>query len=244
MEAILKEGPWWETAPLAEEGLGEELEEEAEAEGLRQSPLQARRREDMLSRLRLSPDRPREHEFERRLRGAEEVAKLLRQRVTLPADQEEQGNWQQEAVLLPPVCCAFVGCTGVPGVDEADGSEQYRVDLDECDLRAHILHKHRKAILEAAEVDDEEGVIYDIYREALAIQERKRVPAVGPAVDRRAFDATLAVYNDQSIQALICCCCARICLQTARRSSIEFVKGTWFLKVPPGRYNGGEKQNR
>ena len=83
-------------------------------------------------------------------------------------------------------------------------------------------------------MEDEEDLIYDIYREALAIQERKGVPAVGPAVDRRAFDSTLAVYNDESIQALICCCCARICLQTARSSSIERKEGTWFLKLPPG----------
>ncbi|MEC8493604.1 MAG: hypothetical protein VXZ39_01700, partial [Planctomycetota bacterium] len=158
----------------------------------------------MLSRLRLSPDRPRQHEFEQRLRGAEEVAKLLRQRVTLPAGCEEGGNWQREAVVLPAVSCAFAACEGFPSVDEADGSEQSRVDLDECDLRAHIMVEHKTAIQAAAEVEDDEDLIYDIYREALAIQERKGVPAVGPAVDRRAFDATLAVYNDKSIQALIC----------------------------------------
>ena len=60
--------------------------------------------------------------------------------------------------------------------------------------------------------------------------------AVGAAVDRRAFDATLAVFYDQSIQALICMCCARICLQTAGpRSSIEYKDGWWFLKLPTGR---------
>ena len=77
--------------------------------------------------------------------------------------------------------------------------------------------------------------IYDIYREALAVQERKGVPAVGASVDRRAFDATLVVQNDQSVQSLICMCCARICLQTAGpRSSIEYKKGIWCLKLPAG----------
>ena len=218
--------------------------DEADTEELQEQQQQARRRQDMLSRLRLSPDRPREHEFERRLHGAEEVAKLLRQRVTLPARVEKEGNWQQEAAALPAVSCAFVDCEKFPSVEDADGGEQARVDLDECDLRAHMMHEHKKAILEVAQVDDEEDLIYDIYREALAIQERKRVPAVGPAVDRRAFDATLAVYNDQSIQALICCCCARICLQTARRSSIEFVKGTWFLKLPPRTPTTAERNRR
>ena len=80
--------------------------------------------------------------------------------------------------------------------------------------------------------DDE---IYDTYREALAVQERKNAPAVGPCVDRRAFEATLAVYNDEKIQALICMCCARICLQTAGpRSSINYKKGSWFLGIPAG----------
>ena len=40
---------------------------------------------------------------------------------------------------------------------------------------------------------------YDTYREALAVKERQGVPAVAPAVDRQAFDTTLAVYNDKSI---------------------------------------------
>ena len=64
--------------------------------------------------------------------------------------------------------------------------------------------------MEATAGEHEEENIYDIYREALAVQERKGVPAVGAAVDRRAFDATLAAYNDQSIQSLICMCCAWI----------------------------------
>ena len=102
-------------------------------------------------------------------------------------------------------------------------------------LRGHILAKHKKQILDAAGVEDDEDEIYDTYREALAVQERKNVPAVGPCVDRRAFDATLAVYNGENIKALICMCCARICLQTGGpRSSIEYKPGTWFLQLPAG----------
>ena len=79
------------------------------------------------------------------------------------------------------------------------------------------------------------------------MQERKNVPAVGPCVDRRVFEATLDVYNDKNIQALICMCCARICLQTAGpRSSIEYKKGIWFLKLPAGplQVRWSEKQIR
>ena len=59
-------------------------------------------------------------------------------------------------------------------------------------------------------MEDDKDMMYDIYREALAEQDRKGMLAVGAAVDRRAFEATLVVYNDQSIQSLICMCCARI----------------------------------
>ena len=103
-------------------------------------------------------------------------------------------------------------------------------------LRPHILTVHKQAILNAAGVEeDTDDNVYDLYREALAVQDRTNVPAVGPAVDRRAFDATLAVYNDEKIQALICAVCARICVQTAGpRSDIAYQNGVWFLKLPPG----------
>ena len=102
-------------------------------------------------------------------------------------------------------------------------------------LREHILAKRKKQILDEAGVEDDADQIYDTYREALAVQERKNVPAVGPCVDRRAFEATLAVYNGERVQAVICMCCARICLQTAGpRSSIGYLPGSWFLKLPAG----------
>ena len=166
---------------------------------------------------------------QRRLRGAEAVAKLLRKRVTLPAEMEKQGNWQHEAVLLPQISCAFKICSE-PGASEVSG-----VAFEDRTLRKHILARHKKDILDAAGVEDDEDQIYDTYREAFAVQARKNLPAVGPCVDRGAFDATLAVYNDEKIQALICMCCARICLQTAGpRSSINYKKGSWFLRVPAG----------
>ena len=107
-------------------------------------------------------------------------------------------------MLLPQVSCAFPKCFGIQCVDEAGGSANSGVALDEWALRDHILQKRKQYILDAAGVEDNDDMIYDTYREALAVQERKHVPAVGPAVDRRAFDATLAVYNDENIQALIC----------------------------------------
>ena len=90
--------------------------------------------------------------------------------------------------------------------------------------------------MKAVAVEDDEEKVYDIYREALAVKERKGFLAVGPSVDRRVFDTTLAVYNDQSIQALICMSCASVCLQIAKpRSSIEYQTSKWFLALPAGR---------
>ena len=96
-------------------------------------------------------------------------------------------------------------------------------------LKQHIENAHKD------EIDVEEKYVWDVYQQALAVQERQSVPAVGAAVDRRAFDTTLAVYNDNRIQALICMCCARICLQTGGpRSPIEYKGGKWLLGLPAG----------
>ena len=100
-------------------------------------------------------------------------------------------------------------------------------------LRDHVLEQHGPHICQVADVGD--SWIWDVYKEALAVQERQTVPAVGAAIDRRAFEATMERYNDHSIQALICFSCARVCLDTGGpRSHIEFVKGGWILGLPAG----------
>ena len=75
--------------------------------------------------------------------------------------------------------------------------------------------------------------MWDVYKEACAFHERQRVPAVGAAIDRRAFEATLELYNDESIQSLICFVCARICLRTkSTRTDIEYQTGAWLSNLP------------
>ena len=74
-----------------------------------------------------------------------------------------------------------------------------------------------------------------MYKEGLAVQERRRVPVVGAAVDRRAFEKTLEVYNDDSIRSLICFVCARVCLHTGgAHSAINYRPGEWLLTLPTG----------
>ena len=114
---------FWENGEGADAGSAQEIDE-AEEEELQQQQQQARRREGMLPRLRLCPHRPRKHGFERRLQGAKQLAKLLRRRVTLPAEMEKQGNWQDAAVFLPRVSCAL--CSWSQQTDEAAAGRERR----------------------------------------------------------------------------------------------------------------------
>ena len=110
MEAVMAGTPYWKHAEAADAGSAQGVDE-ADTEEVQQQQQQARRRQNMLPRLSLCPGHSRQHGFEGRLRGAEAVAKLLRQRLTLPAEIEKEGNWQHEAVLLPRVSCAFEICS-------------------------------------------------------------------------------------------------------------------------------------
>ena len=151
MEAIMA-GTAYEEGPIA--GSAQEVDE-ADTEELQQQQQQARRRQDMLSRLRLCPHRPRKHDFERRLQGAERLSALLRKRVTLPAEMETHRNWQDAAVLLPRVSCAFRNCPWVQDADAAGAS----ADSEDHSLREHIVDLHKKEILDAAAVEDDEEKI-------------------------------------------------------------------------------------
>ena len=92
---------------------------------------------------------------------------------------------------------------------------------------------HKEEIQNIALV--EEDYLWDVYKEALAVQERRSVPVVGAAVDRRAFQTTLEVYNDDRNRSLICFVCARVCLHTGgSHSEINYRPGSWLLGLPPG----------
>ena len=203
----------------------------------------------MLSRLCLCAHRPRKHCFGQRLEGAARLAEAhLRSRVTIPAEVEEHSNSQaliDSAKPLPRVHCAFRACTGKFEEDERTVREAEKVsaglggDREPAEsfadrvLKAHILREHKEQIQSSALVEDEN--LWDVYKEALAAQERHSVPVVGAAVDRRAFQSTLEVYKDDRIQALICFCCARVCLNTGGcNSEIGYRPGSWLLRLPPG----------
>ena len=54
-------------------------------------------------------------------------------------------------------------------------------------------------------------------------------------MDRRAFEHTLQVYNDDCARSLICFVCARICLDSGcAHSHIRYYDGAWLLQLPRG----------
>ena len=128
---------------------------------------------------------------------------------------------------MPRVSCAFRGCPW-PGWADEDEFLKRGVDPEEA-LKRHIQQKHR------ADIDVEDALVWDVYLESLAVRERQQVPSVGPAVDRRAFETTLAVYKDECVRSLICILCARILVETpGPRTDIEYVDGKWLLDLPAG----------
>ena len=161
----------------------------------------------------------------------------LRRRVTLPLELEQVEDLQSvldAAERLPRVSCAFSGCPWA----EAASTSLAIADIGseppwDRSLRHHVLQQHGPLIQKVAGVEEE--WIWDVYKQALAEQERQSVPAVGAAIDRRAFECTLQRYNDERIQALICFGCARICVDTGgSHSHIEYKKGGWFLGLDAG----------
>ena len=165
----------------------------------------------MPSRLRVSPLRARKHFHEARCDGAARLAAShLRRRVTLPPHLEEVADLQavlDVAERLPLEVCAFRGCAWTSAANAEDPPGE--------GLRDHVLEAHGGLIRTVGCVPQD--FVWHTYTQALAVQERLTVPAVGAATDRRAFEATLQQYHDARIQALICLCCARVCLQTGGR---------------------------
>ena len=188
---------------------------------------------DMMFRIRAEPDPPRKPERQRRMDAAANLAEHLRARVTLPAEFEAETNVQAKldsGDRLPPVSCAFKQCTwsvvGIP-VTAADvrGCSEHPWGRR---LREHVLQTHQQELLDI--VGDLDQDYWDLYKQALAMKERQCIPVTGVSVDRRAFEYTLQVYNEQTVRSLICCACARIRVDTGGpRSDIEFKRGGWFL---------------
>ena len=77
--------------------------------------------------------------------------------------------------------------------------------------------------------------VWAVYTKAVGVQERKRHPAIGPSVGRRAFAYTASMHNDKHTHAYMCFVCFAIKVDTSRiRSDIEMVSGKWLFSMPYG----------
>ena len=142
------------------------------------------------------------------------------------------GGW------LGRCCCAFNCCSWQSPARESNLEEFYfRPDhpWDDC-LRRHVVSTHIGAIRNSARSFLPSAVAeahaWDIYREALAVQERKKWPTVGASIERRTFAYTTCVYNDEKIKAHVCIACAGVFPNThSVRSEISIFDGAWLLSV-------------
>ena len=172
---------------------------------------------------------------------AAQLAKSLRDRPTMPMDPVDATKaWSDVAsgVRLPPVSCAFKGCTwcsaSVPPLETMvqDDPEHPFEQL----LREHVCREHGPEIQRCIPPElQEESLLawaWDLYKLAIAGIERSQVPVVGASVDRRTQDHLAQVYNDVKIRSLICFCCAQVKPDTGRcRSQIGFRNGRWLFGV-------------
>ena len=129
----------------------------------------------------------------------------------------------------------------VPQAKKRNGYKSFKKEDHPWDalLRLHVETEHAAVINELADVNHVElppaCSVWDVYKEAIAVRERQKFPDVGVSTDRRTFDYTCAVLNDQTIKSLICFACARIVVATGGvRSQIEFKPASWLLRLPKG----------
>ena len=174
--------------------------------------------------------------------AAKRVAGLLRDRPTMPTDGIDASKAWTDAACggrLPGVSCSFRGCTWWGGglVEEEACRDDPEHPWDQ-ELREHVLTQHTDAVSavvgELLAPLDLEDKRWDLYKEAIAVLERRGVPVVGPSVDRRATDHLVQMYNDQRVKSLICFACAQIKVDTGGcRSDIEYCSTKWLLTAPP-----------
>ena len=70
------------------------------------------------------------------------------------------------------------------------------------ELGDHGLQNHRDQIKASSESQD--GDLWDVYKQAIDVKEREKMPTVGPAKDGMSINHTLVTCDDKRLKALIC----------------------------------------
>ena len=240
-------GPGFDDMLSSEEEDKQEEKRQAEASRERRGPSRATSSAvSTLFRVSADKHRKRNPEHERmHLAAAAFAEKHLRRHVTLPPDLE--GSAHLHAKLdsgerLDVVSCAVHECAWGcrTCLHDTAYADQHPYDLE---LRKHVLDQHGEALrlvssawMTNSEVQrmGEAQFLWDLYKQALAVQERKGFPTVGVSVDRRAFEYTNLVYNDARVRSLMCFTCACIRLDTgAVRSEIRYRPASFLLSNMP-----------
>jgi hypothetical protein len=172
------------------------------------------------------------------LERIEALAAWLRPHPLLPPEPRDANqSWKNvsSGIKLPVCHCAFAGCAWTsmsPPCEFRSGSQRLRAvrhglwqelpprtpkgdwGLGCCDqatcLRQHLMDEHVEALIKCCGRDQVAADSFDYYCEAIAVQERKKMPTLGVSIDRRTFCHIRENYSEEAVQALVCMCCAQI----------------------------------
>ena len=142
------------------------------------------------------------------------LSKQLRSNVLLPqnpSSTNDEETWADvhQAVVLPIWHCAFKGCTTCAESASCEGNH-------ELELWQHIWHSgtHKSqlmALIQEHSLQEPylstQEIALTLYNEALAEQERKSMPLLGIATDRRNLRHIGEVFLEDNVQTLICFIC-------------------------------------
>ena len=182
----------------------------------------------------------------------------MRQKPLLPPDPcnaEESWTDISRGIALPVCHCAFTGCTwtsnrspcgnrrqktsvwvGFDGVWEKHApSASISNGVVACCgdptcLREHLAQVHAKEFLCLQHFDAKDADVYSYYLEAIAERERQAMPSLGSSIDRRTFHVLKEDFCEDSVQALVCMCCARIATCTNHNTAIGYINAHAYFK--------------
>jgi len=141
----------------------------------------------------------------------EALAQQIRRQPTLPAEPSDATQPLRKALLedsapwLPPVHCAFSGCSWgwTGGADDERMLHLATAHRDELDKVARLLPMREDT------AEDRMERMMAAYNEAIATVARGGAPLASYAIDRRSIYAYTDASTNGTIETLICWCCAR-----------------------------------
>ena len=180
---------------------------------------------------------------------AEDLSQCMRTRPTIPCSRVNayvNTPDTTSGIAWPLFSCPFKACAF--GTDDRRAFEERML---------HTAGPHSKRLADVVE-NYESSLGWNtasarwrasLLSEAIAIKERARFPATGLCVSRRTLRNIALNYNDESVQALMCCVCGERCLYLQRQAwppgsnpdiskyngEIHFKSATWLICLEQSR---------